>query len=119
MTVKIGLVGTGTVGGGCLDILTNHAEDFNRNFGADIQLAGVCSREPERAAEYGVSDLFTEDYHDLLNNPEIDVIIELIGGTGIAKDVIMGALEAGKHVVTANKAVMASYGEEVFAAAAQ
>ncbi|MDD6651362.1 MAG: homoserine dehydrogenase [Eggerthellales bacterium] len=119
MTVKIGLVGTGTVGGGCLDILTNHAEDFKRNFGADIQLAGVCSREPERAAEYGVSDLFTEDYHDLLNNPEIDVIIELIGGTGIAKDVIMGALEAGKHVVTANKAVMASYGEEVFAAAAQ
>ena len=117
MTVKVGLVGTGTVGGGCLDILANHAEDFKRNYGVDIQLAGVCSREREKAQEYGVEDLFTEDYKELIANPDIDVIIELIGGTGIARQVIMDALEAGKHVVTANKAVMASYGEEVFAAA--
>ena len=110
MTVRIGLVGTGTVGGGCLDILKNHKEDFKRHYGVDLELAGVCSREPEVAEAYGVSDLFTLDFNDLLNNPEIDIIIELIGGTRVAKDVVVGALKAGKHVVTANKALMATCG---------
>lgn len=113
MTVKIGLVGTGTVGGGCLDILKNHKEDFKRHYGIDVELAGVCSREPEVAEAYGVSDLFTPDFHDLLANPDIDIIIELIGGTRIAKDVVVGALEAGKHVVTANKALVATCGGEL------
>ena len=113
MTVRIGLVGTGTVGGGCLDILKNHKEDFKRHYGVDLELAGVCSREPEVAEAYGVSDLFTLDFNDLLNNPEIDIIIELIGGTRVAKDVVVGALKAGKHVVTANKALMATCGEEI------
>ena len=114
MTVKIGLVGTGTVGGGCLQILTDHAEDFKIDYSVDIQLAGVCSRKPDTARKFGVEDLFTTDYHDLINNPDIDVIIELIGGTGIALDVIREAMAAGKHVVTANKAIMATYGEEMF-----
>ena len=113
MTVRIGLVGTGTVGGGCLDILKNHKEDFKRHYGVDLELAGVCSREPEVAEAYGVSDLFTLDFNDLLNNPEIDIIIELIGGTRVATDVVVGALKAGKHVVTANKALMATCGEEI------
>lgn len=113
MTVKIGLVGTGTVGGGCLDILANHKEDFKRHFGVDLELVRVCSRNPEQAIEHGVEKIFTQDYTEIINDPEIDIVIELIGGTGIAKQVILDALNAGKHVVTANKAVMASAGGEV------
>ena len=113
MAVKIGLVGTGTVGGGCLDILSNHKQDFLRHFGIDLELARVCSRDPQPAISRGLQDLFTDDYHDIINDPEIDIVIELIGGTGVAKDVIKEALSAGKQVVTANKAIMASAGEEI------
>ena len=105
MAVKIGLVGTGTVGGGCLDILSNHKQD--------LELARVCSRDPQPVISRGLQDLFTDDYHDIINDPEIDIVIELIGGTGVAKDVIKEALSAGKQVVTANKAIMASAGEEI------
>lgn len=114
MAVKIGLVGTGTVGGGCLDIFLNHKEDFLRHYGIDIELARVCSLHDEETQARGLSDLFTFDYQDIINDPEIDVVIELIGGTGIARKVIMDALKAGKHVVTANKAVMAAYGHKIF-----
>ena len=113
MAVKIGLVGTGTVGGGCLDILSKHKEDFLRHFGVDVKLARVCSRNPEQAIAHGVEDIFTQDYRDIVNDPDIDLVIELIGGTGIAKNVVEEALSAGKHVVTANKALMATAGKEV------
>lgn len=113
MAVKIGLVGTGTVGGGCLDILSNHKQDFLRHFGIDLELTRVCSRGSEQAASRGLQDIFTTDYHDIINDPEIDIVVELIGGTGVAKDVIVEALQAGKNVVTANKAIMASSGEEI------
>lgn len=113
MAVKIGLVGTGTVGGGCLDILSNHKQDFLRHFGIDLELTRVCSRSSEQAASRGLQDIFTTDYYDIINDPEIDIVVELIGGTGVAKDVIVEALQAGKHVVTANKAIMASAGEEI------
>lgn len=113
MAVKIGLVGTGTVGGGCLDILSNHKEDFLRHFGIDVELARVCSRDPEQAAKRGLQDIFTDDYREVVNDPEVDIVVELIGGTGVAKDVIKEALEAGKCVVTANKAIMASSGGEI------
>ena len=113
MSVKIGLVGTGTVGGGCLEILANHKDDFKRHYGIDLELAGVCSLETETAEKYDLMDIFTKDFNDLLNNPEIDIIIELIGGTTFAKKVVVGALETGKNVVTANKALMATCGEEI------
>lgn len=113
MAVKIGLVGTGTVGGGCLDILANHKEDFLRHFGIDLELARVCSRSSAQAEAHGVGHLFTTDYRDIVNDPEIDLVIELIGGTGVAKNVVEEALSAGKNVVTANKALMASAGEEI------
>lgn len=117
MTVKIGLVGTGTVGGGCIDILRNHKQDFLRHFGIDIELVRVCSRNPEQAIEHGVDTIFTQEYTDIIDDPEIDVVIELIGGTGVAKNVVMDALRAGKHVVTANKALMATSGEEILSLA--
>ena len=113
MTIKLGLVGTGTVGGGCIDILQKHKEDFKRHYGIDVELVRVCSRDPEQAKAHGVSELFTLDYHDIVNDPDIDIVIELIGGTTVARDIVLGALNAGKNVVTANKALMATYGEEV------
>ncbi len=117
MTVKLGLVGTGTVGGGCIEILRNHSEDFKRHYGIDVELVQVCSRNPEQAIEHGVEGIFTQEYQDILDNPDIDVVIELIGGTTVARDVVLGALRAGKNVVTANKALMATHGEEVMRAA--
>ena len=117
MAVKVGLVGTGTVGGGCLDILRNHKEEFKRHFGIDIELTRVCSRQPEVAESYGLSDIFTTDFHEVIEDPEVDLVIELIGGTTFAKEVVIGALQNGKRVVTANKALMASCGEEVMSVA--
>lgn len=114
MAVKLGLVGTGTVGGGCLDILAAHAADFERHYGVKLELARVCSRNPEQAIAYGVDDIFTQDYRDVIADPSIDIVIELIGGTTVAHDVVCEALRAGKNVVTANKALMATCGAEVF-----
>ncbi|SEO56211.1 homoserine dehydrogenase [Denitrobacterium detoxificans] len=113
MTVKLGLVGTGTVGGGCLDILSAHRDDFKRLNGIDVELVRVCSRNSETAAAHGVEDLFTTDFNDVINDPEVDIVIELIGGTTAAYDLVMGALRAGKNVVTANKALMATHGSEI------
>ena len=118
MAVRIGLVGTGTVGGGCIDILQAHQPDFKRHYGVDLELARVCSRNPEQAAAHGVEHLFTSDFNDVINDPSIDLVIELIGGTTTARDVVLGALAAGKNVVTANKALMATHGKEVMDAAA-
>ena len=118
MAVKIGLVGTGTVGGGCIDIIQKHGDDFRRHFGIDLELARVCSREVAQAEAHGVADIFTDDFHDILADPDIDIVVELIGGTTAARDVVLGALAAGKNVVTANKALMATYGKEVMEAAA-
>ncbi len=117
MAIKIGLVGTGTVGGGCIDIVQKHHDDFVRHFGIDVELARVCSLDDAEAKAHGVGDLYTPDFHDIVNDPDIDIVIELIGGTTIAKTVVLEALRAGKNVVTANKALMATSGEEVFDAA--
>lgn len=119
MAVKVGLVGTGTVGGGCLEILRNHKEEFKRHFGVDIELVRVCSRRSDVAEAYGVGDIFTTDFRDVVNDPEVDLVIELIGGTAIAKEVVVGALQNGKSVVTANKALMATSGEEIMGLAAE
>ena len=113
MAVKIGLVGTGTVGGGCIDIIKAHADDFRHHYGIDIELVAVSSLNPEQAAAHGVSKLFTPDFMNIINNPDIDIVIELIGGTTVAHTVVTEALKAGKHVVTANKALMATSGVEI------
>lgn len=119
MSVKIGLVGTGTVGGGCIDIIQKHKEDFKHRYGIDIELMRVCSLDRSQAEAHGVGDLFTDDFRQIIDDPDIDIVIELIGGTTFAKTVVLEALKAGKNVVTANKALMATYGAEVYAAAEQ
>lgn len=119
MTIKLGLVGTGTVGGGCIEILKNHKDEFLRHFGIDVEFKRICSRNPEQALEHGVEDIFTQDYTDIINDPEIDIVIEVIGGTTVAKNIVCEALQAGKHVVTANKALMATHGEEVMKLASE
>lgn len=117
MAVKIGLVGTGTVGGGCIDIIQKHKDDFLRHFGVDIELARVCSLSSAEAEAHGVGHLFTDNFNNIINDPEIDIVVELIGGTTIARTVVLNALAAGKNVVTANKALMATHGKEVMEAA--
>lgn len=118
MTVKIGIVGTGTVGGGCLDIIKKHRQDFKNRLGIDIELVRVCSKNPEQAYDHGVGEIFTQDYNDVINDPEVDIVVEVIGGTTFARELVLKALKAGKNVVTANKALMATHGKEVMETAA-
>ena len=96
MAVRIGLVGTGTVGGGCIDILQNHKDDFKRHYGIDVELARVCSLSSAEAEAHGVGHLFTDDFNEVINDPDIDLVVELIGGTTFARTVVLGALAAGK-----------------------
>ena len=88
-----------------------------RHFGVDIELARVCSLSSAEAEAHGVGHLFTDNFNNIINDPEIDIVVELIGGTTIARTVVTGALAAGKNVVTANKALMATHGKEVMEAA--
>ena len=117
--VKVGLIGLGTVGGGVVRILQNHQENFLRDQGVDIQLIACASKEIAEAEALGISDIFTSDGFDVINNPEVDIIIELVGGTGIARKFVFAAVEAGKRVVTANKAIMATSGHELLAKAGE
>ncbi len=116
--VKIGLVGCGTVGGGLVNILSKHAQDFNRKLGVDLELACATSRTKSKMIQAGIpEDKIVDSYKDVISNPEVDIVVELIGGTGAAADVVLEALNAGKYVVTANKALVASRGAEIFDAA--
>lgn len=118
-TVNVGLVGLGTVGSGVVEIFNRHGEDFRRRAGVDIKLARFADRDPARALALGLPEgSFTTDAFELVNEPDLDVVIELIGGTGVARDVVLAALAAGKSVVTANKALMAAHGQEVMDTAA-
>ena len=77
MTVRIGLVGIGTVGGGCVDIIQKHRESFQRHFGIDIELVRVCSLDKAQAEAHGVGELFTDDFNEIIDDPAIDVVVEL------------------------------------------
>jgi homoserine dehydrogenase len=117
-TVRVGLIGLGTVGSGVVEILRRHGEDFRRRAGVDIELVKVADRNTARFADLGLpADRCETEAQAVIDDPSIDVIIELIGGTGVAREVVLSALVAGKSVVTANKALLASHGEEVMAAA--
>lgn len=116
--IKVGLIGLGTVGGGVVEILGRHAEEFRRHAGVDIEIARYCDRDASRVQALGLPESgFTDDYTAVIADPSIEIVVELIGGTGIARTVVLEALNAGKSVVTANKALLATFGEEVMNAA--
>ena len=113
--VKIGLIGCGTVGGGVVKLLFKEGSNYQDRFGPEIELAKVCSRTKSKITALGVpEERIVDDYMDIVNDPDIDIVVELVGGTGFAGDVVRNALKAGKNVVTANKALLAEYGEEIF-----
>jgi homoserine dehydrogenase len=118
-TIGVGLIGLGTVGSGVVEILKRHREDFARRADVDIDLVRFADRDPARAEALGLPmERFTDQVTELIADPAVDIVIELVGGTGVAKDFVLSALRAGKSVVTANKALMASSGQEVMESAA-
>ena len=117
-TIKIGLVGAGTVGGGVVRVLDKRREYFKNELGLDIKLACVVDTARERFAQLPVGDAVCScDANDILNDDSIQVVVELVGGTGFARTLVLDALKRGKHVVTANKALIALHGPEIFEAA--
>ncbi len=116
--LQVGLLGAGTVGGGVFTVLQRNQLEIERRAGRQIQISMVADINTERAQEIvqGRAQIVNDAYQ-IINNPEIDVVIELIGGYGIAKELVLAAIATGKHVVTANKALIAVHGNEIFAAA--
>jgi homoserine dehydrogenase len=116
--VKVGLLGIGTVGSGTFHVLERNRGEITRRAGRQIEIAVVGARNEAKArAVVGDRVPITADLRSVVTNPEIDIIVEVIGGTTLAKDLIMAAIVRGKHVVTANKALLALHGNEIFAAA--
>ncbi|MDP2831878.1 MAG: homoserine dehydrogenase [Pseudomonadota bacterium] len=116
--INVGLLGIGTVGGGTYAVLTRNQEEITRRAGRPIHIVAVADRNVERARELVGADVtVTDDAFNLVKDPNIDIIVELIGGYTTALDLVLMAIENGKHVVTANKALLAVHGNEIFAAA--
>jgi homoserine dehydrogenase len=116
--VKIGLLGIGTVGSGTFRVLERNHEEITRRAGRQIEIAWVAARDRERATGIvGPHVPIVDDAVRAVADPQIDIVVEVIGGTTVAKDAIFAAIEHGKHVVTANKALLALHGNEIFAAA--
>ena len=116
--INVGLLGIGTVGGGTFTVLDRNREEISRRAGCAITMKMVADKEVDKARRLvGGRAIVTADALEVVNHPDIDIVVELIGGTTTAKDLILKAIANGKHVVTANKALLARHGNEIFAAA--
>lgn len=117
-SVKIGILGLGTVGSGTVSVLKRNSKEISRRAGRGIEILRAADKnlDSPKTCDLNGIDL-TDDAFSVVNDPEIQIIVELIGGTGIARDLVMQAIENGKHVVTANKALIAMHGNELFAKA--
>jgi len=116
--IQVGLLGIGVVGSGTFNVLLRNQEEIKRRAGRGIEITMVADLNVERARELvGPGVTVVNDARAVIANPDIDIVIELIGGYGIAKALVLEAISAGKHVVTANKALLAVHGTEIFAAA--
>jgi homoserine dehydrogenase len=116
--IQVGLLGIGTVGGGTFEVLTRNQEEIRRRAGRGISITMVADLDVERArAIVGDRAQVVSDAREVIANPAIDIVVELIGGYGVARALVLEAIAAGKHVVTANKALLAVHGGEIFAAA--
>ncbi|MGB6099425.1 MAG: homoserine dehydrogenase [Comamonas sp.] len=117
--IQVGLLGIGTVGSGTFQVLTRNQEEIGRRAGRAIQITMVADLDTARARSIvGENVRVVGDAREVIANPEIDVVVELIGGYGIARQLVLEAIRQGKHVVTANKALLAVHGTEIFKAAA-
>jgi homoserine dehydrogenase len=116
--VKVGLLGLGTVGGGTVNVLKRNAKEIARRAGRGIVISHAAARDlnkPRICDTTGI--ILTSDPFAVVNDPAVEIVVELIGGDGLAYELVMRAIEQGKHVVTANKALIAKHGNEIFAAA--
>ncbi|MGZ4958177.1 MAG: homoserine dehydrogenase [Methylomonas sp.] len=118
--VKVGVLGLGTVGGGTVNVLKRNAGEIARRAGREIVVSRASARDLSRARICETQDIaVTADPFDIVNDPDIDVVVELIGGYDLAKQLVLTAIANGKHVVTANKALIALHGNEIFAEASK
>ena len=116
--IRIGVLGLGTVGSGTVSVLRRNAGEIARRAGRGIDVVRAAVRDPDRTRSCDLSGIdVTGDARAVVDDPDIEVVVELIGGTDAARDLVLRAIRQGKHVVTANKALIALYGNEVFAAA--
>jgi len=116
--INIGLLGIGTVGSGTFAVLKRNQAEISRRAGREIVIKIIADRDIEKARRIvGDGTLITSDANEVVTHPDVDIVVELIGGYTIAKELTLKAIENGKHVVTANKAMLASHGTEIFAAA--
>ena len=117
--VKTGLLGLGTVGGGVVTVLTGNAHEIARRAGREVVISHAAAKEYDAGAIQGLDqvDRITDDGFAVVNDPDVEIVIELIGGYSPAKDLVLQAIENKKHVVTANKAMIAVHGNEIFSAA--
>jgi homoserine dehydrogenase len=116
--VNVGLLGLGTVGGGTFNVLNRNAEEIVRRAGRGIQITHAAARQYDPARLPGIDAItVTDDAFAVVDNPDVDIVVELIGGYDPARELVLKAIANGKHVVTANKALIALHGNEIFAAA--
>ena len=118
--VKVGILGLGTVGGGTVNVLKRNAAEIARRAGREIIVTRASAKDlgKERICDTrGI--ILSTDPMDIINDPEIDIVLELIGGAGLVKDMVLKAIANGKHVVTANKSLIALHGNEIFAKASE
>ena len=118
--VKIGIIGLGTVGGGTVNVLKRNAEEIARRAGRQIVITRASTKDLTKSRICDTTGIMlTQDPYEIINDPEIDIVCELIGGAGAVKDMVLAAIEQGKHVVTANKSLIALHGNEIFAEASK
>jgi homoserine dehydrogenase len=116
--IQVGLLGIGTVGSGTFKVLQRNQEEIQRRAGRGIRIVAVADLDLARARSIvGDAAQVLDDARRVIADPGIDIVVELIGGTGAAKSLVLEAIAKGKHVVTANKALLAVHGNEIFAAA--
>ena len=116
--IQVGLIGIGTVGGGVFEVLRRNQQEIKRRAGRGIEVTMVSRRDQAKArAMVGEDAKVVADPRDIIRNPDIDIVVELIGGYTLARELVLEAIAAGKHVVTANKALLAVHGTEIFQAA--
>ncbi|CAK0762543.1 Homoserine dehydrogenase [Gammaproteobacteria bacterium] len=117
-SIKVGILGLGTVGGGTVNVLTRNADEIARRAGRPIRVTRAAVQDLTRARICNTAEIhLTTNPYEVVDDPAISIVVELIGGTTLARELVLAAIRRGKHVVTANKALIARYGNEVFAAA--